>query len=117
MDHAPLAAHEDRNAGFTQTFGATAVSQHNPNAGVYAQDEWKITPGVTLNAGLRYDLQFLRTITTDTNNVSPRVGVAWTPTASGRTIVRAGAARMELQPLRTDGARSPPRVESPSAAR
>ena len=79
------------NAGFTQTFGASSVSQHNPNAGVYAQDEWKITPGVTLNAGVRYDLQVLRTIATDSNNVSPRVGVAWTPTPSGRTIVRAGA--------------------------
>jgi hypothetical protein len=46
---------------------------------------------VTLNAGVRYDLQVLRTIATDSNNVSPRVGVAWTPTPSGRTIVRAGA--------------------------
>ena len=62
------------NAGFTQTFGATEVSQTNPNVGVYAQDEWKVGPRVTLNLGVRYDLQFLETIDTDTNNVSPRVG-------------------------------------------
>ena len=62
------------NAGFTQTFGASAVSQTNPNVGMYAQDEWKITPRVTLNAGLRYDLQFVDAIETDTNNISPRVG-------------------------------------------
>ena len=30
------------NAGFTQTFGVTEVSQTNPNVGVYAQDEWKV---------------------------------------------------------------------------
>ena len=29
------------NAGFTQTFGDTVVSQTNPNVGFYAQDEWK----------------------------------------------------------------------------
>ena len=29
------------NAGFTQTFGESVVSQTNPNVGVYVQDEWK----------------------------------------------------------------------------
>jgi outer membrane receptor protein involved in Fe transport len=79
------------NAGFTQAFGDASVSQTNPNIGLYAQDEWKVAPSFTLNAGLRYDLQFLHTIRTDTNNVAPRVGFAWAPSASGRTIVRGGA--------------------------
>ena len=79
------------NAGYSQAFGRTTVSQKNPNLGVYVQDEWKITPSVTLNAGLRYDLQFLETIDTDTNNVSPRLGFAWSPTESRRTIVRGSA--------------------------
>src|SRR5207244_8810250 len=57
------------NAGFTQTFGATVVSQTNPNVGLYAQDEWKVGPSLTVNAGLRYDLQLLHTIHTDRNNV------------------------------------------------
>jgi len=77
------------NAGFTQTFGVAAVSQSNANVGVYAQDEWKLGRAVTLNYGLRYDLEFLETITTDRNNVSPRVGLAWVPGASGRTVLRA----------------------------
>jgi outer membrane receptor protein involved in Fe transport len=45
------------NAGFTQTFGNSMIAQSNPNVGFYAQDEWKISPRLTLNGGLRYDLQ------------------------------------------------------------
>jgi hypothetical protein len=79
------------NAGFTQTFGVDRVTQTNPNVGLYVQDEWKLSPDVTLNLGLRYDLQFLQTIHTDTNNLSPRLGIAWAPFDSRRTIVRASA--------------------------
>ena len=79
------------NAGFTQTFGATDVSQTNPNLGVYVQDEWKVSPRVTLNLGVRSDLQFLETITKDIDNISPRVGVAWSPFDSRRTVVRGSA--------------------------
>jgi hypothetical protein len=78
------------NAGFTQTFGNTVVPQTNPNVGFYAQDEWKVRPSLTLNVGVRYDLQFLQTITTDRNNFSPRAGFAWSPFASRRTVVRGG---------------------------
>ena len=51
-----------------------------PTSGIYAQDEWRAGSRLTLNLGLRYDLQFLETINTDTNNVSPRVGFVWAPT-------------------------------------
>jgi hypothetical protein len=89
------------NAGFTQTFGTTVISQTNPNIGLFVQDEWKVAPSFTLNAGLRYDLQFLETIATDTNNVSPRVGFAWTPTSSRRTVVRgSGGVFFDRVPLR-----------------
>jgi len=78
-------------SGFTQTFGNPVVSQTNPNVGVYAQDEWRAGSRLTLNLGLRYDLQFLETIHTDTDNVSPRAGFAWTPTASHALVVRGNA--------------------------
>src|SRR5262249_55215483 len=77
--------------GFTQTFGNPVVSQTNPNIGMFAQDEWRVGRGLTLNLGLRYDLQFLAPIGTDTNNVSPRVGFAWSPRASHELIVRGNA--------------------------
>jgi hypothetical protein len=77
-------------SGFSQTFGNPVVSQTNPNFSAYVQDEWRAHDRLTLNAGLRYDLQFLETIDTDTNNVSPRVGFVWSPTASENLIVRGG---------------------------
>jgi hypothetical protein len=79
------------NLGFTQTFGVIDIHQTNPNVGFYAQDEWRAASGLTVNLGLRYDLQMIETIETDRNNVSPRIGVAWAPFGSRTTIVRSSA--------------------------
>ncbi|HEY4363976.1 MAG TPA: carboxypeptidase regulatory-like domain-containing protein [Bryobacteraceae bacterium] len=78
------------NSGFTQTFSNSVIHQTNPNAGFYLQDEWKVNTHLTLNLGLRYELQFLHAIATDTNNLSPRAGFAWTPFASRKTVIRGG---------------------------
>jgi outer membrane receptor protein involved in Fe transport len=75
------------NAGYTQTFANSIVHQRNPNIGAYGQDEWKVNRQLTLNLGLRYDLQFLDTIALDKNNISPRAGFAW---AARKTVVRGG---------------------------
>jgi len=91
------------SSGFTQTFANSVVAQANPNAGFYAQDEWKIGPRFTLNVGVRYDLEFLRTISTNSKNVSPRGGFAWTPSASRKTVIRGSYGlfydRIPLRPL------------------
>jgi hypothetical protein len=89
------------NSGYTQSFGNPLVPQTNPNLGLYAQDEWKLAPSFTLNAGLRYDLQFLKSIATDINNISPRLGFAWSPYRT--TVVRGSYGlfydRVPLRPL------------------
>jgi len=75
---------------FQQAFGAPGQFQSNPNFGVFAQDEWRVGNNFTINAGLRYDLQWLPSpIQTDTNNLAPRLGVAWSP-GDHRTVIRAG---------------------------
>jgi Carboxypeptidase regulatory-like domain len=73
---------------FTQSFGNSVVPQTNPNIGFYGQDEWKINQRLTLNAGVRYDLQFLKSVFTDSNNISPRIGFAWSPFTNRGTVVR-----------------------------
>jgi hypothetical protein len=89
--------------GYTQNFGTPTIQQNNPNLGFYVQDEWKVSPSFTLNAGIRYDLEWLHTINTDTNNISPRVGLAWSPYANRKTVIRASYGlfydRVPLRPL------------------
>jgi hypothetical protein len=77
--------------GYAQTFGDPCREPEEPKVGFYTQDEWRASSRLTLNFGLRYDLQFLETINTDTNNVSPRAGFVWAPTASQDFLVRGGA--------------------------
>lgn len=76
---------------FQQAFGAASQFQSNPNVGMFIQDEWRVRPNLTINAGLRYDLQWLPDpIQTDTNNISPRIGLAYAP-GDRKTVIRAGA--------------------------
>lgn len=65
-------------------------TQSNPNIGVFVQDEWRAGSDFTVNAGLRYDAQFLPSpISADTNNFAPRLGIAYAPGAH-KTVIRAG---------------------------
>ena len=74
---------------YQQAFGAPSQFQSNPNFGVFVQDEWRLRRDLTLNAGLRYDIQDLPDpIKTDTDNIAPRVGLVYAP-GDHKTVVRA----------------------------
>jgi outer membrane receptor protein involved in Fe transport len=68
-------------------------------AGVYAQDEWKITNQLTVNAGLRFDQmwQFV-----DANQLSPRLSFTYKPFAD--TTFHAGYARYFTPPVLVEAA-------------
>ncbi len=79
-----------RYINFQQAFGAPSQFQSNPNFGIFFQDEWRANPKLTINAGLRYDLQWLPDpISLDPDNLAPRIGIAFTPDHH-KTVVRAG---------------------------
>ena len=58
--------------------------------GFFAQDQYRLTPKLTVNYGLRYDveagLDFF--VNGDHNNFQPRVGLAYAP--DSKTVIRAG---------------------------
>ena len=68
-------------------------------AGVYAQDEWKITDKLTINAGLRFDQmwQFV-----DKNQLSPRLSFTYKPFEL--TTFHAGYARYFTPPVLVEAA-------------
>ncbi|HVF86048.1 MAG TPA: TonB-dependent receptor [Pyrinomonadaceae bacterium] len=77
-------------SSFQQAFGAPGQFQSNPNIGLFVQDEWRPRADLTINAGLRYDAQFLPSpVETDANNFAPRLGIAYAP-GDRRTVIRAG---------------------------
>ncbi len=55
---------------------ADNVSKTGYLAGVYAQDEWKITDKITINGGLRFDQMWQFT---NANQLSPRISFTYTP--------------------------------------
>ncbi|HEX6097415.1 MAG TPA: TonB-dependent receptor [Thermoanaerobaculia bacterium] len=81
-----------RYSTFQQAFGDPETTQRSTDVGAFIQDEWRASPRVTVNAGLRYDIQQLPDpVETDTNNISPRLGLAWDVTGNGRSVLRMAA--------------------------
>jgi hypothetical protein len=95
---------------FTQSFGQQAATFDTQKWAGFLQDDWHVKPGLTVNAGLRYEYELLplpqqpnavldaafgKTGATsvfpeDRNNFGPRVGLAWEPFGSGRGLIRVG---------------------------
>ena len=72
---------------------ASGSGQYNATTnpfGLYAQDSWKATHNLTLNYGGRLDVDPQPNGYPTSFFGSPRVGVAWDPYGSGKTVVRAG---------------------------
>ncbi|MPY88730.1 MAG: hypothetical protein GEU99_12480 [Luteitalea sp.] len=79
----------------TQAYGQADLPFKYWESFLYAQDDWKVTPHLTLNLGLRYELvtapeKFYSNVSTDTNNVAPRLGFAWDVSKRGALVVRGG---------------------------
>jgi hypothetical protein len=74
---------------YRQAFGNPTVQLPVTNFGGFVQDHWTATRRLTVDLGVRYDFEHLPGgFNVDTDNFSPRIGLAWNP--SSRWVVRAG---------------------------
>ena len=102
-NYAAISAYCNSAEIFTQAFGNYDISIGRNVIGVWAQDDWKIMPRLTLNLGLRYDndlgaynTSYVPTpglLTPNTNpnaNFAPRLGFAYDPSGIGKTSIRGG---------------------------
>jgi hypothetical protein len=95
-------------AVYVQGLGSPSDKFNNIPLGFFWQDSWRMNPKVTLNYGLRYDVEIApkfkppqglalsgydvlglqKGIETDKNNIQPRIGLAIDPTGQGKTVIR-----------------------------
>lgn len=86
---------------FTQTLGTGTTNMRMNEYGLYVQDQWRVTPRLTVTAGLRYELQPMPQppvcnqdypdtchINTQDTNLMPRIGLAYR--LNDKTVLRAG---------------------------
>lgn len=98
--------------GFSQGFGPTAFEISTNDYSFFIQDDFRATPRLTVNLGLRYEYQQLpepqipnqlsniagqafgpeqtRQLPSDKNNFGPRFGLAYDLTGDGKTSIRGG---------------------------
>jgi Carboxypeptidase regulatory-like domain len=104
---------------FIQGLGSPSDEFNNIPLGFFWQDSWRINPRVTLNYGLRYDVEIApkfkppqglaqpaydllglqKGIQTDKNNIQPRIGLAIDPKGDGKTVFRASYGMFYDHPL------------------
>ncbi len=89
-------------SNFNQGFGPTLFNFTTQDYNFFVQDEWRYTPRLTVNLGLRYEYEKLpkpflassvpqtTVFPHDKNNFGPRIGFAWDMTGDSKNSLRGG---------------------------
>src|SRR5579859_1017429 len=90
-------------SNYQQGFGPLGLQFTNDDIGIFAQDDWKIFPRLTLNLGIRWDYETMPNVVfpnaavpqttqlpSDKNNFGPRVGFAYDLFGDGHSVLRGG---------------------------
>ena len=76
---------------YQQGFGDPIYNYPRPFASAYFQDTWNPKSNLTLNLGVRYELDGqYGPLATDKNNFAPRLSFAWDPIGDHKTVIRGG---------------------------
>jgi hypothetical protein len=104
---------------YIQGIGNSNQPFDNLPVGFFAQDNWRLNGHLTINYGVRYDVEIsplfapatavnaaaeqalgvVEGIPRDFNNVAPRFGLAWDPAGNSKTVIRAGYGMFYDHPL------------------
>ncbi len=77
---------------YIQAFGDPHTRLATEPLGLWISDRWQTRPGLTIEAGLRYDRQSLPSPLPESNrNIAPRLGLAWHRGGNSKMVFRFGA--------------------------
>ena len=94
---------------YQQNLGEPSIETNQDFYSFYVQDDWSINEKLTLNLGLRYDLEtgslmnnqpdalLQPQFSDDTDNFQPRIGFAYDLKGDAQTIIRGGMGRFTSQ--------------------
>lgn len=99
-----------RPSSYTRRVGDPNITYSRWQAGLYVQDDWRMTRNLLVSTGIRAGFQ---TLSDDQVNFSPRVNVGWSPFRDGKLTLRAGygyfydwiSGDLYKQTLQVDGVR------------
>ncbi|HYL09529.1 MAG TPA: TonB-dependent receptor [Candidatus Acidoferrales bacterium] len=76
---------------YQQGFDNPTTNYARPFTAAYWQDSWALRSNFTFNFGVRYELDVqYGNLSTDKDNIAPRVSFAWDPFKNHKTVVRGG---------------------------